>query len=75
MATRFSHFAEGINEIASQYQLEGLQSVKFDELELATKLVQKLSENTSMTQLQLKDSMEKFGALYHSSSLGMLIVI
>ncbi len=28
-----------------------------------------------MTQLQLKDSMEKFGALYHSSSLGMLIVI
>ncbi|EJG1810863.1 EAL domain-containing protein [Vibrio parahaemolyticus] len=75
VATRFSHFAEGINEIASQYQLEGLQSVKFDELELATKLVQKLSENTSMTQSQLKDSMAKFGALYHSSSLGMLIVI
>ncbi|WP_436718993.1 EAL domain-containing protein [Vibrio diabolicus] len=75
VATRFNHFAEGISEIASQYQLEGLHSVKVDELELATKLVQKLSENTSLTQLQLKDSMEKFGALYHSSSLGMLIVI
>ncbi|MGP8305503.1 bifunctional diguanylate cyclase/phosphodiesterase [Vibrio sp. YIC-376] len=75
VAIRFNHFAEDIHKIASQYQLEGMQSVTKDELELATKLVQKLSENTSTTQLQLQDSMENFDALYHSSSLGMLFVI
>jgi PAS domain S-box-containing protein len=75
VAARFSHFAEDIHKIASQYQLESVQSVTKDELELATKLVQKLSENTSSTQLQLQDSIENFEALYHSSTLGMLFVI
>ncbi len=75
VATRFSHFAQDIHQIASEYQLEGTQSVTEDELELATKLVRKLSENTSSTQLQLQDSLENFGALYHNSSFGMLFVI
>lgn len=75
VATRFAHFAEDIHQIASEYQLDGVQSVTKDELELATKLVRKLSENTSLTQLQLKDSIESFGALYNSTSLGMIFVI
>ncbi|WP_045458472.1 bifunctional diguanylate cyclase/phosphodiesterase [Vibrio campbellii] len=75
VATRFNHFADGIQQIASQYQIEGLKSVSSDELDVAAKLVQKLSENNSMTALQLKDSLEKFTALYESTSLGMLIVI
>ncbi len=75
VSRRLSHFAEDIHQIASEYQLEGTQSVKEDELELASKLVRKLYESTSSTQLQLKDSKENFGALYHSSSFGMLFVI
>ncbi|MEX3071077.1 EAL domain-containing protein [Vibrio alginolyticus] len=75
VATRFAHFAEDIHQIASEYQLDGVQSVTKDELELATKLVRKLSESTSLTQLQLKDSIENFGALYNSTSLGMIFVI
>ncbi|MGR5234151.1 EAL domain-containing protein [Vibrio rotiferianus] len=75
VATRFNHFSQGIRQLASQYHLEDLRSVTSDELEVATKLVEKLSENTSMTKSQLTDSMQKLGALYRSSSLGMLIVI
>ena len=75
VAARFNHFADNIHKIASEYKLEGVQSISADELELASKLVQKLSDNTSMTQSKLKDSMHNFSALYHSSSLGMLFVI
>ncbi|WP_282066109.1 EAL domain-containing protein [Vibrio rotiferianus] len=75
VAIRFNHFSQGIRQLASQYHLEDLRSVTSDELEVATKLVEKLSENTSITKTQLKDSMQKLGALYRSSSLGMLIVI
>ncbi|MGY0614841.1 bifunctional diguanylate cyclase/phosphodiesterase [Vibrio sp. FJH11] len=75
VATRFNNFADDMHKIASEYKLEGVQSISADELELASKLVRKLSDNTSMTQSQLKDSMHNFSALYHSSSLGMLFVI
>lgn len=75
VSARFNHFADNMYKIASEYKLEGVQSISADELELASKLVQKLSDNTSMTQSKLKDSMHNFSALYHSSSLGMLFVI
>ncbi len=75
VAIRFNHFADDMHKIASEYKLEPVQSITEDELELATKLIQKLSDNTSITQSQLKDSMHNFSALYHSSSLGMLFVI
>ncbi|MBR9786406.1 MAG: EAL domain-containing protein [Vibrionaceae bacterium] len=75
VAIRFNHFADNMHKIASEYKLEGVQSITTDELELASKLVQKLSDNTSIARLQLKDSMHNFRALYNSSSLGMLFVI
>lgn len=75
VSNRFNYFASGINQIASQYQLEGTRSVDADELELAIKLVQKISENSSVTESQLKDSLEKFAALYQSTTLGMLLII
>ncbi|MDV6249927.1 EAL domain-containing protein [Vibrio sp. EA2] len=75
VAIRFNHFADDMHKIASEYKIDGTQSITSDELELASKLVQKLSDNTSTTQLQLKDSMHNFSALYNSSSLGMLFVI
>ncbi len=72
---RFNQFADDIHKVASEYKLEDVLSITKDELELASKLVQQLSDNTSITQSQLKDSMHNFSALYHSSSLGMLFVI
>ncbi|MDF2153519.1 EAL domain-containing protein [Vibrio sp. CAU 1672] len=75
VGTRFAHFEQGISQLLSQHQIEHPEEKKIDELELATKLVKKLSDNTSVTQTQLKDSLEKFNAIYHSGSVGMLLVL
>ncbi len=70
---RFSYFEQDIKALVSSddVELAGHQ----DEFERITKLVQSLATASSKTEGKLKDTLKKFDALYHSQTLGMVLVI
>ncbi|WP_246201063.1 bifunctional diguanylate cyclase/phosphodiesterase [Vibrio ziniensis] len=70
---RFNYFEQDIKSLisSSDVDLEGHK----DEFERITKLVQSLAHASSKTEGQLKDTLQKFEALYHSQSLGMVLVV
>lgn len=70
---RFSYFEQDIKALISsdEVNLEGHR----DEFERITTLVQFLANNSSKTEGKLKDTLQKFEALYHSQTLGMVLVV
>lgn len=70
---RFSYFEQDIKALISsdEVNLEGHK----DEFDRITKLVQFLANNSLKTEDKLKDTLQKFEALYHSKSLGMVLVV
>ncbi|NIY93527.1 EAL domain-containing protein [Vibrio diazotrophicus] len=70
---RFSYFEQDIKALISseEVNLEGHR----DEFERITTLVQFLANNSSKTEGKLKDTLQKFDALYHSQTLGMVLVV
>ena len=75
ITTRFNTFEQGINLLASKYQLEDSHKGKSDELDKATRLVEILSNNASVAEDRAQDTMQKYRALYESRSVGMLMVL
>ncbi len=74
VAIRFSDLEKNIEELFSTHQLERSESKSKDELDLLTHLLQALSSNTSTTQERLKDTLQKFEALYQSRNIAMVLV-
>ncbi len=70
---RFSYFEQDIKALISSKDVD-LDDHK-DEFERITKLVKKLASTSSETEGQLKNTLQKFEAIYHSQSLGMVLVI
>lgn len=70
---RFNYFEQDIKALVSGNDAD-LGEHK-DEFERITRLVKRLAATSQQTEGRLKDTLQKFDALYHSQTLGMVLVI
>ncbi|MBA5763827.1 EAL domain-containing protein [Vibrio sp. 404] len=75
VTTRFNTFEQGINRLASKYQLTAPSKGQNDELDRATQLVELLSNNALIAEDIAQDTLQKYSALYDSRSIGVFIIL
>lgn len=75
VAKRFENFERGINQLIEESAFSSQSSDKQDEFERITELVRSLAASSSLAEDRLKETLQKFDALYQSQNLGMLLVV
>ncbi|MFH4618241.1 bifunctional diguanylate cyclase/phosphodiesterase [Vibrio furnissii] len=69
---RFTHFEQNIEALLGSVPLQS--DVRQDEFERITQLVESLARSSNQAQDQLKATLQKFEALYHGQSVGMILL-
>lgn len=72
---QFSHFERDISQLLEESQLPVSRRRGKDEFDHISNLVRSLAETSSQAENRLQETLGKFDALYHSQSIGMVLVV